>query len=144
LLRRSLGENRCWVKNLAVQACRKSNQAMDSRERAWQGMDRPPEMKRSSKSSEKHWSRLAAGLVCLALLYFAAGGSLLHQHTNGTNGRDTVCHVCQSLHAPALTVSSSGLITTPEIEGWHEAPPVAAHAPNEDSLYHSGRAPPLA
>jgi len=98
-------------------------------------------MKRSSKSAEKRWSRLAAGLVCLALLYFAAGGSLLHQHTSG---RDPVCHVCQSLHAPALTVSTSGLVATPEITDWHEALPVAAHALNEDSLYHSGRAPPLA
>ena len=89
----------------------------------------------------KRWHRLAAGLVCLALLYFAAGGSLLHQHTSG---RDTVCHVCQSLHAPGLAVSASGLLVTPEITGWHEARPIASHALNEDSLYHSGRAPPLA
>jgi len=38
-------------------------------------------------------------LACVALLYFAAGGSFLHEHTNGP---DTACHVCQALHHAAL------------------------------------------
>ncbi len=38
-------------------------------------------------------------LACAALLYFAAGGSLFHEHTNGP---DTACHICQALHMPAL------------------------------------------
>jgi len=41
--------------------------------------------------------RALALLACVALLYFAAGGSLFHQHTNGP---DTACHMCQALHMP--------------------------------------------
>jgi hypothetical protein len=83
--------------------------------------------------------RLAAVLVCLALLYFAGGGSLLHHHNGGL---DTACHVCQSLHAPALAVSFSGIASSPQISGWHDSRPVFTAAPDEVSLRRSGRAPP--
>src|SRR5262245_20996340 len=77
--------------------------------------------------------------VCLALLYFAAGGSFLHQHTPG---QDPVCHLCQSLHAPALATTAGLLVATPEIAGWHDARPIRETALNEFSLHPSGRAPP--
>jgi len=77
--------------------------------------------------------------VCLALLYFAAGGSLLHRHTGG---QETVCHVCQSLHAPALAISSGLLVPAPEVSDWYQARPIQAAALNEVSLHHAGRAPP--
>jgi len=83
--------------------------------------------------------RIGAALICLTLLYFAGGGSLLHQHNGGP---ETVCHVCQSLHAPALTVAFSGIASAPQISGWHDARPVFAAALDESSLFRSGRAPP--
>ncbi|SRR5258706_10855902 len=85
--------------------------------------------------------RISAALLCLALLYFAGGGSFLHQHNGGP---DTTCHVCQSLHVPALTVSSSGIASAPQISGWHDSRPVFTAALDEVSLLRSGRAPPSA
>src|SRR6266481_2040029 len=46
--------------------------------------------------------RALAILGCVALLYFAAGGVFAHQHTGGP---ETACHVCQSLHVPALAAA---------------------------------------
>ena len=47
-------------------------------------------------TARNSWGRLAertaAAAVCLALLYFAAGGSFLHDHKSGP---ETVCYVCQ-------------------------------------------------
>jgi|SRR6516225_306487 hypothetical protein len=83
--------------------------------------------------------RIAAAAVCLALLYFAAGGSLLHEHKSGP---ETVCHVCHSLHAPALAVQANGLARLPELAGWRLARPVAIAAIDEFSFHPSGRAPP--
>jgi hypothetical protein len=85
--------------------------------------------------------RIGAALICLALLYFAGGGSLLHQHNGGP---DTVCHVCQSLHAPALTVTFSGIASAPQISGWLDSHPVFTAALDEFSFFRSGRAPPSA
>jgi hypothetical protein len=85
--------------------------------------------------------RAAAATVCLALLYFAAGGSFLHQHKSGP---ETVCHVCQSLHAPALAASSQTVVSYPELTGWHTARPVLLATLDEFSFLPSGRAPPLA
>jgi hypothetical protein len=87
------------------------------------------------------WRPASAMLICLALLYFAGGGSFLHQH-HGTP--DTVCHVCQSLHAPALTVTFSGIASAPQISGWHDSRPVVTAALDEFSVLRSGRAPPSA
>jgi hypothetical protein len=83
--------------------------------------------------------RYGAVLLCVAVLYFAAGGSYLHRHTGG---HETVCHVCQSLHAPALATAAGLLVAALEITGGHEAPPIQASALNEVSLHHAGRAPP--
>ena len=65
-------------------------------------------------SSGVRLRRIGAALLCLALLYFAGGGSFLHQHQGAP---DTVCHVCQSLHAPVLTVTLSGVASAPQISG---------------------------
>lgn len=83
--------------------------------------------------------RLAAAVVCLALLYFAAGGSFLHEHKSGP---ETVCHVCQSLHAPALTAASNTLVSHPQVTGWHVVQPMQLAVLDEFRLYPSGRAPP--
>ena len=83
--------------------------------------------------------RYGAALLCLAVLYFAAGGSFQHRHSNG---QETVCHVCQSLHAPALAATAGLLVAAPEVSGRREAPAVEASARNEVSLDHAGRAPP--
>jgi hypothetical protein len=80
-------------------------------------------------------------LVCLALFYFAAGGSFLHQHRSG---QDPVCHVCQSLHAPALAASAGMVVATPGITGRHDAPSLQASVLKKVSLHHAGRAPPSA
>jgi hypothetical protein len=93
---------------------------------------------------DKNWNlfrlrSLGAALLSLALLYFAAGGSFLHQHNGGP---DTTCHVCQSLHAPALTASFSGIASAPQISGWHDSRPAFTAALDEVSLLRSGRAPP--
>jgi hypothetical protein len=85
--------------------------------------------------------RISATLLCLALLYFAVGGSFLHQHNGGP---DTTCHVCQSLHAPALTASFSGIASAPQITGWHDSRPISTAALDEVSQLRSGRAPPSA
>jgi hypothetical protein len=87
------------------------------------------------------WRRASAMLICLALLYFAGGGSFLHQHHGAP---DTVCHVCQSLHAPVLTVTFAGIASAPQISGWHDSRPVFEAAPDEISLLRPGRAPPSA
>jgi hypothetical protein len=92
-------------------------------------------------SDENALRRYGALLICLALFYFAAGGSFLHQHSTR---QDPVCHVCQSLHAPALAASTGTAVATPEITGWHVAQPIPTTTLNEVSLHHAGRAPPSA
>jgi hypothetical protein len=91
-------------------------------------------------SSVVQLRRIYAALLCLALLYFAGGGGFLHEH----HGPDTVCHVCQSLHAPVLTVTFGGIASAPQISGWHDLRPVFTAALDEISLLRSGRAPPSA
>ena len=85
--------------------------------------------------------RIGAALLCLALLYFAGGGSFLHHHSGAP---DAVCHVCQSLHAPALTVTFSGIASAPQITGWHDSRLAFTAVLDEVSLLRSGRAPPSA
>jgi hypothetical protein len=95
--------------------------------------------KKASLLSARALQRYGAALLCLAVLYFAAGGSFLHRHTGG---QETVCHICQSLHAPALATANELLVAAPEAAGWHEAPRIQVSALNEVSLHHAGRAPP--
>jgi hypothetical protein len=80
-------------------------------------------------------------LACAALLYFAAGGSLFHEHTNGS---ENACHICQALHMPALATARLDLVSTPEIVTWYSSLPQHAAPSDSFSLHRAGRAPPLA
>jgi hypothetical protein len=80
-------------------------------------------------------------LACAALLYFAAGGSLFHQHTNGP---DTACHICQALHIPALAAARLDLVSTPQVITWYSSLPQHAAPSDSFSLHRAGRAPPTA
>jgi hypothetical protein len=95
--------------------------------------------KKGSLLSTRALKRYGAALLCLAVFYFAAGGSFLHRHTGG---QETVCHVCQSLHAPALATTAGLLVAAPAVAGPHEARASEASARNEVSPLHAGRAPP--
>src|SRR5260221_13496548 len=85
--------------------------------------------------------RALAILACAALLYFAAGGSFLHQHTKGP---DAACHVCQALHMPTLAAAPLDLVSTPEIVTWYSSLPLRAAPSDSFSLHRAGRAPPSA
>lgn len=85
--------------------------------------------------------RALAMLACAALLYFAAGGTLLHQHSHGP---DNVCHICQALHMPALVAAGLNPVAAPEIVAWHTSLPQHASPSDSFSLQHAGRAPPFA
>ena len=85
--------------------------------------------------------RALALVACAALLYFAAGGSLFHEHTNGP---DTACHICQALHMPALAAARLDLVSTPEIVTWYASLPQHAAPSDSFSLHRAGRAPPIA
>jgi len=80
-------------------------------------------------------------LACAALLYFAAGGSLFHQHTNGS---ENACHICQALHMPALAAARLDLVSTPEVVTWYSSLPQHAAPSDSFSLHRAGRAPPTA
>lgn len=85
--------------------------------------------------------RALALLACAALLYFAAGGSFLHQHTNGP---DTACHICQALHMPALAAARLDLNSTPKIITWYFSVPQHVAPSDSFSLHRASRAPPTA
>ncbi|MHB8503295.1 MAG: hypothetical protein ACYDHE_20425 [Candidatus Acidiferrales bacterium] len=80
-------------------------------------------------------------LACAGLLYFAAGGSLLHQHTNGP---ETTCHICQSLHVPVLAAAALELVAAPELIARFSSLPQHAAPSNTFSLHRASRAPPTA
>jgi hypothetical protein len=85
--------------------------------------------------------RALALLACVALFYFAAGGSLFHEHTNGP---DTACHICQALHMPALAAARLDLVSAPQIVTWYSSLPQHAAPCDSFSLHRAGRAPPTA
>jgi hypothetical protein len=85
--------------------------------------------------------RALALLACAALLYFAVGGSLFHQHSSGP---DAACHICQALHMPALAAARLDLVSTPQIITWYCSLPQHAAPSNSFSLHRAGRAPPTA
>jgi hypothetical protein len=85
--------------------------------------------------------RAFAVLACAVLVYFAAGGSLFHQHTNGP---ENACHVCQSLHAPVLAAAALDLVAIPELIARYSSLPRHAAPSNSFSLHRAGRAPPTA
>lgn len=86
--------------------------------------------------------RTLAFLAALALFYFAAGGSFLHEHKDGRG--DTPCHVCQALHMPALAPASAAAIAIPEFVSWYLTQPVHASPCEAFSFHRAGRAPPVA
>jgi len=85
--------------------------------------------------------RAVAVAACAVLLYFAAGGSLLHQHTNGP---ENPCHICQSLHAPVLAAASLNLVVTPEPVGRYYSLRQPGVPSDSFSLHRASRAPPQA
>jgi len=85
--------------------------------------------------------RAVAVLACAVLLYFAAGGSLLHQHTNGP---ENACHVCQSLHAPVLAAAAVDLVAVPELIARYSSLTQHTAPSNSFSLHRASRAPPSA
>jgi len=85
--------------------------------------------------------RTVALLTCVALAFFATGGSLFHQHTMGP---DTACHLCQALHLPAIAAAHLDLSLTPQIISWYCLLPLRAAPSDSFSLHHAGRAPPTA
>src|SRR5882762_10313105 len=85
--------------------------------------------------------RALAILACAALLYFAAGGSFLHEHAKGP---DTACHVCQALHMPTLAAAALDLVSTPELVTWYCSLPLRASPNDSFALHRAGRAPPSA
>lgn len=85
--------------------------------------------------------RALAVLACAVLLYFAAGGSLLHHHTGGP---ETACHICQSLHMPALAAAALDLVAAPELIARYSSLPQHAAPSNTFSLHRASRAPPSA
>lgn len=85
--------------------------------------------------------RALAILGCVALLYLAAGGAYVHQHTGGP---DAVCHVCQSLHVPGLAAAPLQLLPDAPHVAWHTVLPVQAAPLDSFSLHRASRAPPSA
>jgi hypothetical protein len=85
--------------------------------------------------------RALALLACAGLLYFAAGGSLFHQHTNGS---ENACHICQALHMPALAAARLDLVSAPQFVTWYSSLPQHTAPSNSFSLHRAGRAPPTA
>jgi len=85
--------------------------------------------------------RALALLACAALLYFACGGALLHEHKGGP---DTVCHVCQALHMPAMTSARLAFSIAPAPIVWLSATPRHAVPNDSFSLHRPSRAPPVA
>ena len=85
--------------------------------------------------------RLVATLACAALLYFAWGGAVFHQHPNGP---DPACHVCQALHMPALAAARLDLSGTPELVTRYSSLPQHAAPSDSFALHRTSRAPPAA
>jgi hypothetical protein len=85
--------------------------------------------------------RATALLGCAVLIFFIAGGTFLHQHRGGP---DTACHICQTLHMPALAVASPRLNHTLAQLAWHFSLPLRAAPQDSFALHRASRAPPAA
>jgi hypothetical protein len=85
--------------------------------------------------------RALAILGCVALLYFAAGGAFAHEHNGGP---EAACHVCQSLHVPALAAASVDLIPQDGQVAWHAVLPENISPLDAFSLHRASRGPPVA
>src|SRR5271165_645426 len=93
------------------------------------------------KLGRSQLQRALALFACAALLYFACGGALLHEHSSGP---EAPCHVCQALHMPAL--ASARMAFTIALAPLTRISAVPQHsAPNDSfSLHRPSRAPPVA
>jgi hypothetical protein len=85
--------------------------------------------------------RSALALTACAALLFAAGGSFLHEHSDGS---DRVCPICQALHMPALATARLDLVSHFQIIVWTSSLPQHAAPRSSFSLHRAGRAPPTA
>jgi hypothetical protein len=96
-------------------------------------------------SERNTWRRALAVFGCLALLYFAAGGAFLHHHTDGRVGgpNGTPCHICQTLHMPALAAAPVRVVPEAQQVAWHEVEPLRVAPTDSFSLHRASRAPPL-
>ena len=82
-----------------------------------------------------------AVLACAALLSFALGAAVFHEHSNGP---DTACHLCQALHMPALAAARLALSDTPIIIAWYTSEPQHTTPCDSFALHRASRAPPIA
>ena len=85
--------------------------------------------------------RALAVVACVAMLYFAAGGVFLHEHSGGP---DTACHICQSLHLPALAAARLDLVPEARQITWQAIVPDDAAPLDSFALHRASRAPPSA
>ena len=85
--------------------------------------------------------RTLALLGCVALLYLASGGALLHQHNGGP---ETVCPVCHSLHTPVLAAHAFELFPQEQQIAWQAHLPEAGAPFAPFALDRASRAPPVA
>lgn len=85
--------------------------------------------------------RALAVFACAVLLYFAGGGGLLHHHTSGP---ETPCHICQSMHVPALAAAALDLVAAPELIARYSSLRQHAAPSKTFSLHRASRAPPSA
>jgi hypothetical protein len=92
-----------------------------------------------NERTQNKGERLLVILACAAMLYFAVGGALPHEHSDG---HENACHVCQALHMPALATAILDFAAAPVVDTRYTAP-VQNVLPNHDfSLLRAGRAPP--
>ncbi len=140
-MRRSLGKNGCVVKEAFCEGrCAVSNQTTYWSVEGDKVKCRQMDLRGTIFGGSKVRRALAL-VACVALLYFAAGGSLFHQHTNGP---DTACHICQALHMPALAAARLDLAGTLQIVTRFSSLPQHVAPSNSFSLHRAGRAPPIA
>jgi len=85
--------------------------------------------------------RAVALLACAALLYFAVGAILPHEHAQGP---DSTCHVCQALHMPTLAAARLDLSSAPEFVAWYSSLPQRVAPSDSFSPQRASRAPPTA
>lgn len=86
-------------------------------------------------------TRAVALLACAALLYFAVGATLPHQHAQGPNN---ACHVCQALHMPVLAAARLDLNSAPQLVTWYSSLPQHLAPSDSFALHRASRAPPTA
>jgi hypothetical protein len=102
----------------------------------------PGMMKMQKSLFEQTFSRRAAAILgCAVLIFFTAGGTFLHHHQGGPN---TACHICQTLHMPALAAASPHLNHTLAPLTWYFSLPLREVPQDSFALHRASRAPPSA